>query len=132
MNVVTKSGTNLLRGDAYGYFRDDALNAKNALSGTKLPMSQDQFGGSAGGPIARDKTFFFANVEQRLLDQTGLTTISDANVAAINARLAAVGYPGARDLDRHLREPGPFTDGAGQGGSPVQRSRPVQRPVQPL
>ena len=96
VNVVTKSGTNASRGDLYGYFRDDAFNGRNALSGTKLPMSQKQYGGSLGGPIVRNRSFFFANAEQRLLDQTGLTTISDANAAIVNARLAAVGYPGSR------------------------------------
>jgi hypothetical protein len=96
VNVVTKSGTNTTRGDLYGYFRDDSLNAKNALSGKKLPMSQKQYGVSVGGPIAKNKTFYFANAEQRLLDQTGLATISEANVAIINARLAAVGYPGSK------------------------------------
>jgi hypothetical protein len=96
VNVVTRSGTNTTRGDVYGYFRDDRFNAANALSGTKLPMSQKQYGGSFGGPIVRDRTFFFGNVEHRLLDQSGLTTISEANVALINARLDAVGYPGSR------------------------------------
>jgi hypothetical protein len=96
INVVTKSGTNAPRGDLYGYFRDDAFNGRNALSGTKLPMSQKQYGGSLGGPIARDRSFFFANAEQRLLDQTGLTTISNANAAVVNARLATVGYPGSQ------------------------------------
>ena len=43
---------------------------------------------------SRNRTFYFTNVEQRRLDQTGLATISDANVAAVNARLAAVGYQG--------------------------------------
>ena len=43
VNVVTKSGTNASRGDLYGYFRDDAFNGRNALSGTKLPMSQKQY-----------------------------------------------------------------------------------------
>ena len=95
VNVVTKSGTNLSRGDFYGYFRDDAFNGRNALSGTKLPMTQKQYGASLGGPVAKDRTFFFANAEQRLLDQTGLATISDANVAIVNARLGAVGYPGS-------------------------------------
>jgi hypothetical protein len=95
LNVVTKSGTNAAKGDLYGYFRDDAFNGRNALSATKLPMSQQQYGGSAGGPIVRDRTFFFANAEQRRLDQTGLTTITDANVAIVNARLTAVGYPGS-------------------------------------
>jgi hypothetical protein len=94
VNVVTKSGTNAVHGDLYGYFRDDSFNGVNALTGTKLPMSQKQYGATAGGPVFRNRTFYFANVEQRSLDQTGLTTIPQASVDAINARLAAVGYPG--------------------------------------
>jgi hypothetical protein len=94
VSVVTKSGTNRLRGTVYDYVRDDALNARNALSGTKLPMNQAQFGGSLGGPLRKDRTFYFGNVEQRRLDQTGLATITEANVAIINARLRATGYQG--------------------------------------
>ena len=94
-SVVTRSGTNTPRGDVYAYFRDDAFNAANALSHTTLPMDQQQGGGSFGGPLQRDKTFFFTNLELKNLDQSGLTTISDANVAIINARLAAANYPGA-------------------------------------
>jgi hypothetical protein len=102
VNVVTKSGTNVQHGDLYGYFRDDSLNAPNPLLTTPLPdgsrtlpMSQQQYGGSLGGPIAKNRTFYFANVEQRRLDQSGLVTIPEATVATINARLAAVGYPGS-------------------------------------
>jgi Carboxypeptidase regulatory-like domain/TonB dependent receptor len=95
INVVTKSGTNMLHGTLYDYARDDRFNAANALTGTTLPMHQNQYGGSLGGPIVRDRTFYFANVEQRKLDQSGLATISPANVSVINAKLAAVGYPGA-------------------------------------
>ena len=94
VSVVTKSGTNSTHGDIYGYFRDDALNARNVLSATKLPMNQKQYGMSAGGPVSLNRTFYFANVEQRRLSQTGLTTIADGNVDLINARLQAVGYPG--------------------------------------
>jgi len=94
VNVVTRSGTNQVRGTAYGFFRDDALNAPNALSGTTLPMSQQQYGVSVGGPIRRGRTFYFANAEQRRLDQSGFATISVSSVATVNARLAAVGYPG--------------------------------------
>ena len=94
-NVVTKSGTNRNHGDLYGYFRDDGLDAANPLFGKRLPMSQQQGGGSLGGPITRDRTFYFTNVERRHLDQSGLATILDENVAAINARLAVTGYPGA-------------------------------------
>jgi hypothetical protein len=95
VNVVTKSGTNSTRGDVYGYFRDDAFNKPNALTGTTLPMHQNQYGASLGGPIVKDRSFFFANVEQRQLDQSGLTTILSPNVAIINAKLAAVAYPGS-------------------------------------
>jgi len=94
VNVVTRSGTNQVRGTAYGFFRDDALNAPNALSGTTLPMSQQQYGASVGGPIRRGQTFYFVNSEQRRLDQSGFATISAANVATVNARLAATGYAG--------------------------------------
>jgi len=96
VNVVTRSGTNNLHGTGYGFFRDDAFNGKNALTGTKLPMDQQQFGGSAGGPLVRNRTFYFANVEKKLLDQTGLVTITPANITAINARLDQVGYQGQR------------------------------------
>ena len=94
VNVVTKSGTNLLHGSLYDYARDDRLNAQNPLLHAKLPMNQAQYGGSVGGPVVANRTFYFANVEQRRLDQTGLTTIGDANARAINGRLAAVGYGG--------------------------------------
>lgn len=94
VNVVTRSGTNQVRGTAYGFFRDDALNAPNALSGTTLPMSQQQYGASVGGPIRRGRTFYFANAEQRRLAQSGFATISAATVATVNTRLAALGYPG--------------------------------------
>ena len=95
INVVTRSGTNTRRGSLYGFFRDDAFNGANALSGQKLPMDQQQYGGSIGGAIVPNRTFYFTNFEQRLLDQTGLATILPNNVSIINARLAAVGCPGA-------------------------------------
>ena len=112
INVVTKSGTNTSHGDLYGYFRDDNFNAPNALLKdmkapvSKLPMSQQQYGASLGGPIFKDRTFYFANVEQRKLDQTGLTTVSPGRRrhhqrAAGGGRLSR-----AAGDDRHLSEPG--------------------------
>jgi hypothetical protein len=94
VNVVTKSGTNKLRGTIYDFFRSDKLNAANALSREKLPMSQSQFGASIGGPIVTNRTFYFGNVESRILAQSGLTTITPANAAAINSQLGALGYRG--------------------------------------
>lgn len=89
INVVTKSGTNAPRGDLYGYFRNQRWNAANPLSNTTLPIAQAQYGASFGGPVKKDRTFYFGNFEQRQLNQSGLITISPANVAAINSRLDA-------------------------------------------
>jgi hypothetical protein len=96
VNMVTKSGTNSLHGDLYGYVRNQRFNAANPLSNGKLPSTQAQYGASLGGPIIHDRTFYFGNFEQRALNQSGLITIAPANVNAINDRLTAAGYPGAR------------------------------------
>jgi hypothetical protein len=80
VNVVTKSGTNAMHGTVYDFIRDDRFNAKNALSGKTLPMDQQQYGASLGGPLVRNRTFYFSNFEQRLLDQTGLVTVLEPNV----------------------------------------------------
>ena len=93
-NVVTRSGTNTLRGTLYDFIRDDAFNGSNALTGTTLPMDQQQFGGSLGGPLVRNRTFFFGNVERKLLDQTGVVAIAPQTVPTINTRLAQVGFQG--------------------------------------
>ena len=107
VNVVTRSGTNQLRGTAYGYFRDDALNAPNALSGTTLPMSQQQYGASVGGPIRQGPHVLLRERRAAACSiRPGFTTISDANVATVNARLAAVGYPRpARSRPGNYRSP---------------------------
>jgi hypothetical protein len=94
VNVVTRSGTNTPHADVYGFWNDDALNAPNALTGETLPTSQQQYGGSIGGPILRNRTFYFVNAERHVLDQSGLVRIEPANVAAINARLQQSGYAG--------------------------------------
>jgi hypothetical protein len=94
MNMVTRSGTNNVHGTMYGFFRHDSMNAANPISHTVLPMTMAQYGASLGGPLVRDKTFYFGNFEQKMLNQTGLSTITQANVDTINQRLASVAYPG--------------------------------------
>lgn len=95
INMILKSGTNTLHGDFYGYLRNQRFNAANPLSNTKLPSTQTQYGASLGGPLKADRTFFFTNFEQRNLNQSGLITITEANIAAINARLRNTGYQGS-------------------------------------
>jgi hypothetical protein len=94
VNVVTRSGTNAVHGSLYGFFRNDAFNGENALTGQTLPMDQEQFGFSLGGPVRRNRTFYFTNVERKVLDQTGVVAITPGNVDVINARLNQAAYPG--------------------------------------
>jgi len=65
VNIITKSGTNEMHGSLYGYFENSAMNARSLLQPAPLPnvMRQGQFGGTYGGPIQKDKTFFFMNYE---------------------------------------------------------------------
>src|SRR5262245_55197451 len=76
VNIVTQSGTNEKRGRAYGFFRDDALDARNALATTHDPLRQGQYGFSFGGPVVRDRVFAFGNVERTQQDKTGFVTIA--------------------------------------------------------
>jgi hypothetical protein len=62
INVITKSGTNKIRGSIFEYLRDESLNAKDWGSQVdKPPLDRNQFGASLGGPLKRDQTFFFAS-----------------------------------------------------------------------
>jgi hypothetical protein len=65
VNVITKSGTNDLHGGVFEFFRNDALDARNffAVPGEPTPLRLNQFGGNLGGPIAKNKLFFFINYE---------------------------------------------------------------------
>ncbi|MFN2579127.1 MAG: TonB-dependent receptor domain-containing protein [Pyrinomonadaceae bacterium] len=67
INVVTKSGTNTWHGSAFEYFRDESLNSNTPIltaRGVKRPKSQiNQFGGTVGGPIRKDRAFFFATFD---------------------------------------------------------------------
>jgi hypothetical protein len=65
VNVITKSGTNSLHGNVYEYFRNKVLNAQGFLNTTKPQFNQNQFGGTLGGPIKKDRTFFFGSYEGR-------------------------------------------------------------------
>ncbi len=76
VNVVTKSGTNDWHGSAYEFFRNKVLNADNycltaadGLPCAKPQFNQNQFGGTFGGPIKKDRTFFFASYEGRRIRQ---------------------------------------------------------------
>jgi hypothetical protein len=74
-NVVTKSGTNNFTGSAFEFFRDDKLDGKNYFDDEKPDFRRNQFGGSFGGPILKNRTFFFGSYEG-LREHKGITQVA--------------------------------------------------------
>src|SRR5262245_33545884 len=96
VNVQVKSGTNQLHGSAFEYHADNALKAKPFF----LPANQrkpkfinNQFGGSIGGPIKKDRLFYFASLEGTRDRQTGATTVTIPTPAMISGDLSASPNP---------------------------------------
>ena len=94
VNIVTKSGTNLIHGSAFEYYRDGAMNARNYFNTVAQPknsFTNHQFGGSASGPILKDKSFWFAAYEGQR-ENGGLPQLGTVpTVADINANTPAGG-----------------------------------------
>jgi hypothetical protein len=79
VNIVTKSGANALHGSAAEYFRNSALDARNYFNPSnqpKAPFHNNQFGASLGGPIVKDKTFFYLDYEGQR-EPVGVVTIAN-------------------------------------------------------
>src|SRR6266851_3245899 len=78
VNVVTKSGTNGFHGSAFEFLRNTALDAKNFFSSERAKFNQNQFGGTAGGPVAKNNIFFFGDYQGTRTRQgidTGLISV---------------------------------------------------------
>src|SRR5215469_15121322 len=122
VNIVTRSGSNQFHGDVFDYFRNDALDARNFFDpvGThKAVFHNNQFGGSLGGPIVKDKTFFFADYEGQR-EGVGVVTLAcvpdptqiAADGGATNPVIAAL----------LARNPWPAPNIPGTFGTPATRS----------
>jgi hypothetical protein len=75
INAITRSGTNRIHGDAYEFLRNSALDARNYFDRATIPeFRRNQFGGAVGGPIWKDRTFFFADYEG-LRQSLGVTNV---------------------------------------------------------
>src|SRR5690349_5089667 len=86
VNIITKSGTNDLHGSLYEYLRNDAVDAKSELAAPGLnELRQNQFGVTLGGPIRKNRTFFFGNYEgQRRSENPYYNSVILGNLALIN------------------------------------------------
>lgn len=85
VNIVTKSGGNQIHGDAYEFVRSSSLDARTFTDPSNIPhLAQNNFGASLGGPLQRNKTFFFMNYEEFTLSN-GLSQIDTVPTAAERA-----------------------------------------------
>jgi outer membrane receptor protein involved in Fe transport len=82
VNLITKSGTNTYHGTAYDFVRNEKFDAKDFFAPVKLPYRQTQAGGSIGGPLQKDRLFFFADYEGLRITQ-GQTFIGTVPTAAM-------------------------------------------------
>ena len=91
ITVISKSGSNRFNGSLFNYFRNDALDAASKYDDQKQPLEFNQFGGSLGGPIVRNKTFFFGSYEG--LKQTIGLSFTEAVPSAEAIRRIQAGEP---------------------------------------
>jgi len=120
VNIATRSGTNDLHGEVFEFLRHDSLDSRNYFSLVKSPFKRNQFGANLGGPLVKDKTFFFVSYEG-LRQRQGL----DLNSGVLtDAQRAAVTDPVSRKLLSVIpmaNSTGPAGDGrfVGTGTAPV-------------
>lgn len=115
INVITKSGTNQFHGDAFDFVRNTAFDAKNYFSPTRGAYHQNQFGGTFGGPLVRDKLFFFADYQgtrQTVGESNGLIPVPSAadrlgNLSDLSSQLtgSVIGPAVATTLSQKLGYP---------------------------
>ncbi len=121
VNAVTKSGTNEFHGTVYGFYRDESMTGKKIKGEevTRPDLNQTQYGLSIGGPIIKNKLFFFANFERDERDDLGTngwapntgsgaineSRVLESDLIAVRDALLAVGYdPGAYEGFTHASE----------------------------
>jgi hypothetical protein len=133
VNVVTKSGSNGLHGDVYEFFRNKVLNARNYFESTRPQFQQNQFGGTLGGPIKKDRTFFFGSYEGRRVRQpTTFPQVTPPSQLERNGDFSAGGFAGSLNdqfFADVLNSRGPTgtecaSDVAAQGGAPIAAGTP--------
>ncbi len=83
VNIVTKSGTNVFHGDLFEFLRNGAVNAKNYFASSVDQLKRNQFGGTAGGPILRDRLFFFGGYQGTVTHTAPPTTTSFVPTAQV-------------------------------------------------
>lgn len=100
INVVTKSGTNDFRGNVFGFIRDKSIQSRNAFApeidgdpSKRPPYTRVQYGATLGGPLLRERTFFFASFEQRRRQESGFFTSDVVAGLTSSASIGSIAVP---------------------------------------
>src|SRR5712664_1565296 len=116
INAITKSGTNRFHGGIFEFLRNSALDARNFFDGSAIPpFKRNQFGGFAGGPIKKDKTFIFGSYEGLRQSLTGTAPVVIPSATAQMGKLCDPTFPTpqAPDCSRFVQFP-TATNGIGR------------------
>jgi len=121
--MVTKSGSNALHGTAYDFIQNAALNARNYFdtTGKPAPLVQNYYGFTVGGPILRNRTFFFAGYEGRSTHGAGSTLVADLPTTAARAMATD---PSVLSLLKLLPQPTTATSNPLIGTSSISEPNP--------
>jgi TonB dependent receptor/Carboxypeptidase regulatory-like domain/TonB-dependent Receptor Plug Domain len=86
INIITRSGTNDFKGSVFVFYRSNALSAKDPLVDETIPLQDRRYGLSLGGPLVKDRVFFFGAFERQSTDTANPVTVSQADAALIRSK----------------------------------------------
>ena len=126
VNVVTKRGTNEFTGNVFGFIRDKSIQARNPFAPFKTAFTRTQFGGTIGGPIMKDRAFFFAAFERRQRNESGFFTSDPARELTASVTLGAPILPFTQTFNRLTPAQAAFAQTLIASGVPANISAAVQ------
>lgn len=129
VNVVTKRGTNEFSGNVFGFVRDKTIQARNAFAPADLEkpdFTRGQYGVTLGGPIVRDRTFFFAAFEGRQRRESGFFTSNPAQGLTASVTVGAPILPFTQTFSRLTSQQAQFAQGLLASGNPTLINAAVQ------
>jgi hypothetical protein len=126
INVVTKGGTNDFRGNVFGFLRHRSFQARNAFAPVSdPPFTRAQYGATFGGPIKRDRTFFFTAFEQRRRQESGFFTSNVSAGLTSSVTVPAGILPVAQTFNNLTAAQAAFVGGELASGDPARIQRAV-------
>ncbi len=125
VNVVTKRGTNDWRGNIFGFLRDKSTQARAPFAPFKSAFTRTQYGATLGGPISKDRAFFFLSWERRLRNETGFFTSDVAKGLTASVTLGAPILPFTQTFNRLTPQQAAFANGLISSGVPANISAAV-------